>query len=939
MASFPLLPMQAAGQAAGLAVAGGSRGKRGVAWLSRAENVDARLSGYRRPSRPSLCLAREGQAVWFSALPLFAVWGSRASWLVLLAALFLVLLVAWRRGLVVFSPWRRVASLAARMLVVCCLVGALAGLQITRLVRRQCIVVLVDRSPRIGELSRRSADRFAQRLRRQAADVAVTMLSFGEARAGPGGEGRTGRLGEGSELAAALRSAATRIEPGCPGRIVLFSDGITGGQDPVAVARLLGVPVFPKPLEGRAGPEVCVDRVRVPAEVPAGQPFPIDVVVRSDGAGQGAVTLLCQGRLVGRRPLRVAAGVRRVRFVHALPAPGGAVYTARLADFPDTLTWNNAASAAVIVTPPPKVLVVESQPGSARALAQALEAERMGVAVGPADELPGSPDELDQYALVCLCNVPAQALGPGRMDAIRRYVRRGGGLVVVGGPQAFTPGGYRGTALERLLPVRCQFRRKPRRRSVAMVLVIDSSGSMQGNAIRLAQEATRRAIDLLEPQDQVGVIAFENQSRWISPIRPCSDRGEVLERIDTIRAGGGTDLFSAMDKAYLALDEAFAERKHMIVLTDGISHPGDFDGLVREIGEAGITVSTVAVGDEAADELLEAMAQQGGGHFYYCDDPADVPEIFVLETAAATRMGIIEEPFRPRAVGFLSALAAVGLDRLPPLLGYVETRAEAEAQVVLATEAGHPLLAWWRYGRGITVAFTSDVQGRWAPAWLEWSPFTSFWTGLIRFAMREKGTEGFALRASRQGRYGIITLDAVDAEQRFVNGAEATVAVVDPAGHTTQLAAPQVAPGRYEARFPMTALGAYFVEFRLAYRGRAVYMGRRGLTMDWPHDDPMQPADYRLLRRLAEASGGQYDPDVATLVAKTGARGARSLALWPHLLAAAAVLWAVDVGLRRVNAWPPWGKGNSKGPGVGQPSSLSPTTQKMLARREACPPE
>jgi len=81
-------------------------------------------------------------------------------------------------------------------------------------------------------------------------------------------------------------------------------------------------------------------------------------------------------------------------------------------------------------------------------------------------------------------------------------------------------------------------------------------------------------------------------------------------------------------------------------------------------------------------------------------------------------------------------LDGVDLDHAPSLLGYAETQLKAGAEVVLTTGTGDPLLAWLRYGEGVSVAFTSDAEGRWSAAWLAWPEFGRFWTQVVRGALR-----------------------------------------------------------------------------------------------------------------------------------------------------------------------------------------------------------
>jgi uncharacterized protein with von Willebrand factor type A (vWA) domain len=83
-----------------------------------------------------------------------------------------------------------------------------------------------------------------------------------------------------------------------------------------------------------------------------------------------------------------------------------------------------------------------------------------------------------------------------------------------------------------------------------MMLFIDKSGSMGGEKIEMAKAAAKITVELLGPNDRIGVIAFDGEPFMVSELHPCSDKGFVLDRIASIKAGGGTSTYPAMEQAF-----------------------------------------------------------------------------------------------------------------------------------------------------------------------------------------------------------------------------------------------------------------------------------------------------------------------------------------------------------------------------------------------------
>ena len=218
---------------------------------------------------------------------------------------------------------------------------------------------------------------------------------------------------------------------------------------------------------------------------------------------------------------------------------------------------------------------------------------------------------------------------------------------------------------------------------------------------------------------------------------------------------------------------------------------------------ARITVSTVGVGDGADQNLLEEIARIGGGRYYFAEDPRTIPQIFAKETVAASKSAINEQPFLPQVVRPTQALAEIDFASAPFLLGYVVTRPKPTSEVILATESGDPLLAWWRYGlgdeRGVHLRRQAALGRRVAPlAGLR----QVLGAGRPPRDAQGRGRGASWSRSSRRTGHAVVTLDA-DRPGRPVHQRRRHRARPSStrSSATRKLAMTQAAPGRYQAEF------------------------------------------------------------------------------------------------------------------------------------------
>jgi uncharacterized membrane protein len=831
---------------------------------------------------------------------------------VLLAGLVLlpVLLAAFARGLVDLPRWQRLVSLVCRSMLVTLVVLAAAGLTVLLPTRQPFVVFAVDESLSVGSEGHAAADAFLDRALAARGDRPAAFLSFA---AEPGAvlPAREPAAGEtldnrGTDLAAAVEVAAAAIPPGHLPHIVLLTDGNQTRGDLLKTVLRMSVPVSAVPLPPRGDPEVQVSAVRVPAQVREGEPFRVEVVLDANHDDEGVLEVY---RGPHKLPLpqeryRIRKGENRFSFEQKLAGERQATYTVKVRDFHDTLRDNNAGSGLVYVAGKPRVLLVEGEPPLAQPLRDALEEEGIEVEVRPARGVPETLADLQNYELLVISNVPATDLSQRQMEAVRTYVQKlGGGFLMLGGDQSFGLGGYYKTALEEILPVRSDFEKEKEKPSLAMVLVIDKSGSMAGQKMELVKEASKSAVELLGPSDKVGVIAFDSEMQWVSQqVQSAADRAAVCDRISRIDAGGGTVMYPPMQAAHEALRTSVAKLKHVIVLTDGVAESADFEGLAAAMYRDRITVSAVAVGSDADRRLLADIARAGNGRFYPVDDPTSVPQVFVKETMAAGKSALDETAFTPQLVTPTPVLAGLDWSAAPLLLGHVRTRPKATAEVILATERADPLLAWWRYGLGVSVAFTSDAKSRWAAEWLTWPGYPKFWVQVVRHALRKSDAKGAELKVEQRGGRATVTLDTTDPAGRFLNGAASELTVItDRELNARQVPMAQTAPGRYAAEFDTPDQGTYHMDVVQRLGDQVVCHQSRGLVVGYPDELRLRPTDEGLLRAVAEVSGGQYDPGPETVFDAPARDARRPVPLRPYLLLAAAMLLVLDAGVRRLD--------------------------------------
>jgi Mg-chelatase subunit ChlD len=723
--------------------------------------------------------------------------------------------------------------------------------------------------------------------------------------------------GGSTDLAAGLHLAGALLPRDFSRRVVLVSDGRQTRGDAVGTARELsaaGTVVDVLPVGEAEAADVRLEAVDLPRTAYQGEVAILTARVSADRATPATVRVWRDdGQLALERGVQLVSGPQEL----ALPLPAAedpGLHRYRVdvdvADRDsDATPINNTLGAVERVSGPPRVLVLANQPQDAASLVGALQAGGADVQLAQPAAAPTDLAGWAAYQSVVLVDVAADALPAGALDQLEAFVRDlGRGLGMVGGPNSFGAGGYAGTGVERALPVYMDVRGRGRQPRVALALVIDKSGSMNGPKIEMAKEAAVRSLAVLGPLDQAAVLTFDTVPQWVAPPTPLTDEGrqQLDDAIGSITADGGTEIYPAVAAAFESLREVDADVKHLIVLTDGQdAGANSYQSLLDEMRAAQVTVSTVAVGDDADQGLLSALARAGRGRFHFTNNPADIPDIFTRETLMATRALLVDTRFYP-AVATQSPLLR-GLSTTPPIDGYIAVTPKERSEVALVSPDGDPVLAAWQYGGGRAVAWTSDVGGRWTTAWAGAPVTATLWGNVLSWLLpaETQGPLSVSIDAAAAEGTATVTADLPTAASVDWTTVRPTRArVIAPDGTAQEVDLSPAGPGRYQASFAAPQSGAYVAQVTHDLGDGATLSAEAGWVAPYAAEFRQVGTDRAFLEQVAAAGGGHV-LDAARLASRPAEHPTQARwPAWPFLVVVAGILWPIEIAVRRFSPPP-----------------------------------
>lgn len=867
-------------------------------------------------------------------------------WLLLLLLLIPTWIITFVYG-AAFSRGRRWLSLSVRTIVIILLAMALArpiwvkhGEAIT-----VTIISDVSRSIPLAEQIR-AATLVQGLLRRKTEDddriAAVTFAADARPAAKPHPEtivdlDAYDGFRTATDLAAGIEQALSLLPADTANRLVLISDGNqTRGNvlEAAELARANGIPIDVIPIRYEYENEVLIEAVKSPTRARLGQTADLKIFIRSQKPSSGRLIVTQNDVPIILDPesgataisLELPAGPTVLSFPISLEQGGAHRFTAfyePLDARADGMLENNRGDSVTFVASEGRVLVIQGAGEEASAISAALRQGGIDVDERTPDALTAGATYLNGYDAVVLANVPRWSLDNESDSILRAYVHDlGGGLLMLGGNESFGAGGWIDSQTAKALPVKLD---PPQQRQMvrgALVLIMHSTEMARANY--WSQQTAIAAIEALTSLDYIGIITMNwgqfgesiNGASWAFPVQEAGDKSAAIAAAKSMTVGDMQDFQSSLLLAWDGLEPLSAGQKHVIIISDGDpSAPGR--QLIQKFADAKITITTIMFaghGTALHRQSMRAIAAMTGGRFYNEPSPKNLPKIFNKEASVVSRSLINEGEFMPIVRSSISG-PIKGISEVPVVRGYVLTvpRKGAMAQIpitVPSKEGEDPLFAYWNYGLGKSVAFTSDLSGRWGAAWTSWSGFQRMWEQAIRWLMRPGAPSNVLVRTRTEGDFAIVELEAADENSGFVNFLQTDARILTPSGTVDELILEQIGPGRYRGEFPVAEAGAYLVNIgfpSVGLDGTTTIQNVQGaVSVPYAKEFKSIRDNVALLRTIADRTGGKVieldtPVDSIDLFEKTGLEiPLAPKRIWDLLAFIAVGLFLMDVAVRRL---------------------------------------
>ncbi len=706
----------------------------------------------------------------------------------------------------------------------------------------------------------------------------------------------------------AMSRALAMIPAEGAGRVVILTDGKETKGDLANTASAIAsrqIELLAYVYEVNQGQDAYIENVELPSYLYQGDVYSMTVTVESNYETDARIQIWMGTIQTAEYDVHLNRGANQFRFRQNVTGESVESFQVRVVAEGDTCEENNSYHAYSVVDSVPKVLLITGMKEDSSTYENLLRTANCNYQRVSAMNAPDTLEKMLEFKSILLQNVYLSDLPDGFLENIETYVKDYGcGLVCCGGEDSFALGGYRESVLETVLPVDMELRGVDEIPTMAMIMVIDHSGSMSSDAgngatnLDLAITAAKTAVDQMRSTDYVGVLTFDDKYSWVVEPTLASDKAAIKTKIETIADGGGTTIQPALREALKGVKSCEASIRHVILLTDGQGESSNYNDIIKNYTGSEVTLSTVAVGMGSDTRLLEQLADNCGGRYYYSDTAVNIPKIFAQEVFLSGDTYIQNGVFGLAVNTSHEITKGLFENGWPSIYGYVSATPKTVSNVLLASEKDDPILTVMQYGLGHTVAWNTDVTNQWTAGYAGMDDYVQLWKHIIDYSAGNAAIGEDSVEVMTAGGYTNVIYRALDyGEQTKVEAV-----YTDPEGSTRTVPLQATAPGCYEARLDTDVTGLYNLSVRRVDDGSITNAVTTAAAVQYS-DEYKFGVSTTAFTGFVERYGRLLEPEENFWKQiRSGTRERYELTQWLILLA---VLWFVmDIALRRFHFLP-----------------------------------
>ncbi len=753
-----------------------------------------------------------------------------------------------------------------------------------------------------------------------------------------------------TDIASALKYAASLFEEGVLKRVVLLTDGRETVSDDVSG--------MVSAVEQLTAQDISIDAIYLDSNLPAdatevqltgvdytratylNHETSADVLIQSSAEIKAIVSLYCNGAKLPDRAVELDAGYNVINFDLPTAVAGTYVYEVRVAAQGDESSHNNAYSFTQTVSNDVHVLMITSELADVNAAEllfgenafldvhfisddpreltrlqeQYKDHDRVTVAKNPR-RVPCSVEELCRYDEILLANADIRSI-----DNVAAFVESaetvvsqyGKSLMTVGDTKIQNKTDTMLESLENMLPVKFgNSAQDPK----LYTIVLDLSRSMfQASRFAVAKQAAIHLLNLLDDDDDVIVVTFAGDIDIVQSTTKAANREDIARAINAIGPKQGTSIGKSLAAAVNLMLQQPHDQKQIMLISDGRNYTAEIAEIEGKKMQPVEVAAYMAAHDivlstmnpycqqDDAIRLMKNLAQAGGGQYYYIESEKALSEVVFSDVADDLTESVIEKESlvhieRPHDD------VLKGISYLPSVMGYIHSKAKVSARTVLTVDytkaSGNvvqvPLYTYWNYGNGRVTSFTGAISGDWAATW-QGSAGQTFLSNAMEVNIPEEKIDyPYSMSVAYDGIYSAVeilpaVLNPYATVQLEITHPDGTVV-------TEQLS---FDASRYFYRFETPALGRYLV--RVTYTTETgSFVSESDFHISYsPEYDSFANFDPSTLHAAIRHRGTVSEGEIPDLSNHDARVATYRLTFTVPFMIAAVVLYVIDIIIRKI---------------------------------------